>query len=367
MSHPSRPHGLLCTLSSTVLRQAHTLRTGHSAEAAIKSLAPAYSRALHQPSKHRTRGQLLLHQTRPPRVIHLAPPASFARRDLSTADPTSESEFLAKDGRHSPAVGPESIPYSSLIVGVPREIYPNERRVAITPQNVALLLKKGFHRVLVERGAGVLAQFTDLAYKQAGATLVDGATVWNGSDILLKVRAPSIEGSHPEIEHLKDGSTVISMIFPAQNRHTVDLIAKRHATSFAMDMIPRISRAQVFDALSSMANIAGYKAIMEASNHFGRFLVGQTTAAGKIAPSKVLVIGAGVAGLSAIATARRMGAIVRGFDTRAAARDQVESFGAEFLEVPVQEDGSGAGGYGKEMSKELWLQQLKFQEGHLPS
>ena len=353
MSPSARPHGLLSTFSSTLLRQTQVPRTGHSVDTALKNLAPACSRKLHQPSKPHARGQPLFRRAGPPKVIYLPSPTNFARRESSTADPTSESEFLAKDGRHSPAVGPESIPYSSLIVGVPREIYPNERRVAITPQNVALLLKKGFHRVLVERGAGVLAQFTDLAYKQAGATLVDGATVWNGSDILLKVRAPSIEGSHPEIEHLKDGSTVISMMFPAQNRETVDLIAKRHATSFAMDMIPRISRAQVFDALSSMANIAGYKAIMEASNHFGRFLVGQTTAAGKIAPSKVLVIGAGVAGLSAIATAKRMGAIVRGFDTRAAARDQVESFGAEFLEVPIQEDGSGAGGYGKEMSKEF--------------
>lgn len=353
MIFPSRPQGALITLSSALLRQSRGSRHGQNTRVAVKSLATVYSRAIHRHGNSRTRVLPIFHKRSPPKNICLPSPNNFTRSESSTADPTSESEYQAKDGRHSPAVGPESIPYSSLIVGVPREIYPNERRVAITPQNVALLLKKGFHRVLVERGAGVLAQFTDLAYKQAGATIVDGATVWSGSDILLKVRAPSIEGSHPEIEHLKDGSTVISMMFPAQNRDTVALIAKRHATSFAMDMIPRISRAQVFDALSSMANIAGYKAIMEASNHFGRFLVGQTTAAGKIAPSKVLVIGAGVAGLSAISTARRMGAIVRGFDTRAAARDQVESFGAEFLEVPVQEDGSGAGGYGKQMSKEF--------------
>ena len=353
MVRTSRPRGVLFTLSNTLLRQTCGPRPGHSTESAPKSLALVFSRSIHQPRPTRTRAQPRFNARSPPKVIYLPSPANFARSESSTADPTSESEYQAKDGRHSPAVGPESIPYSSLIVGVPREIYPNERRVAITPQNVALLLKKGFHRVLVERGAGVLAQFTDLAYKQAGATIVDGSTVWSGSDVILKVRAPSIEGSHPEIEHLKDGSTIISMLFPSQNKETVELIAKRHATSFAMDMIPRISRAQVFDALSSMANIAGYKAIMEASNHFGRFLVGQTTAAGKIAPSKVLVIGAGVAGLSAISTARRMGAIVRGFDTRAAARDQVESFGAEFLEVPVQEDGSGAGGYGKEMSKEF--------------
>ena len=251
-------------------------------------------------------------------------------------------------------------PYSALTVGIPREIYPNERRVAVTPQNVALLLKKGFARVFVEYGAGAEAQFPDHLYEGAGATMVDRKTVWAEADILLKVRAPGIEGTDKEIDAMAEGSTIISMLFPTQNKKVVDLLSEKQATSFAMDMIPRISRAQVFDALSSMANIAGYKAVLEASNHFGRFLTGQTTAAGKIPPSKVLIIGAGVAGLSAIATARRMGAIVRCFDTRPATREQVQSLGAEFLEVSVEEDGSGAGGYGREMSKEFIEAEMKL-------
>lgn len=249
-----------------------------------------------------------------------------------------------------------SIPYSNLTVGVPRETFTNERRVAISPQNVALLKKKGFRNVLVERGAGAQADFLDEAYKNAGATLVDRDNVWSQADIILKVRGPNVN----EIDSLKEGATIISMLQPAQNKDIVERLAARKATSFAMDMIPRISRAQVFDALSSMANIAGYKAVLEASNNFGRFLTGQVTAAGKIPPCKVLVIGAGVAGLSAIATARRMGAIVRGFDTRSAAREQVQSLGAEFIEVEIEEDGSGAGGYAKEMSPEFIAAEMKL-------
>ena len=193
-----------------------------------------------------------------------------------------------------------AIPYSSLTVGVPRETFPNERRVAITPQNTALLLKKGFARVLVERGAGSEAQFTDDAYVQAGATLVDTGAIWSESNILLKVRAPSNDGPNPEVSALREGGTFISFLYPAQNKALVEAISARKATAFAMDMIPRISRAQTFDALrcvqmlfrvpgcgfialsSSMANIAGYKAVLEASNHFGRFLTGQVTAEGYV-------------------------------------------------------------------------------------
>lgn len=251
-------------------------------------------------------------------------------------------------------------PYERLTVGVPRESYPGERRVAITPQNVKLLLKKGFSRILVERGAGVEAQFTDEAYEQAGAKTVDRRSVFSDSDILLKVRALSIDGPESEVDAIREGATVISFLYPMQNKAVVERLSSRTATAFAMDMVPRISRAQVFDALSSMANIAGYKAVLEASNEFGRFLTGQVTAAGKIPPCKVLVIGAGVAGLSAIATARRMGAIVRGFDTRSAAREQVQSLGAEFIEVDLKEDGSGAGGYAKEMSKEFIEAEMKL-------
>ncbi|KAJ5637115.1 hypothetical protein N7490_006994 [Penicillium lividum] len=251
-------------------------------------------------------------------------------------------------------------PYTELTVGVPRETHQNERRVAITPQNVALLLKKGFSRVLVERGAGTEAQLLDDAYQKAGATVVDRDAIWSESDIVLKVRTPQAEGPFNEIQALRKGSTIISFLYPFQNKPIVDALAARGVTAFAMDRIPRISRAQTFDALSSMANIAGYKAVLEASNHFGRFLTGQVTAAGKIPPGKVLVIGAGVAGLSAIASARRMGAIVRGFDTRPAVREQVQSLGAEFIEVDFQEDGSGQGGYAKEMSKEFIEAEMKL-------
>ncbi|TRM57609.1 NAD(P) transhydrogenase beta subunit-domain-containing protein [Schizophyllum amplum] len=258
-----------------------------------------------------------------------------ARVDSAVQDPKSPSD---------------SISYSALTVGVPKEIFPNERRVALTPANAALLRKKGFKQVLVERGAGIEAQFTDDAYEAAGATLVGRDEIFTGSDITLKVRPP-LRGE--EDARLKQGSTSISFLYPTQNKDIVQALAERKVNAFAMDMIPRISRAQVFDALSSMANISGYKAVLEASNHFGRFLTGQVTAAGYIPPGKVLVIGAGVAGLSAIATARRLGAITRGFDTRSAAREQVQSLGAEFIEVNIKEEGGGGGGYAKEMSKEF--------------
>jgi NAD(P) transhydrogenase len=165
----------------------------------------------------------------------------------------------------------------------------------------------------------------------------------------LKVRAPSQE----EAQKLKDEAGLISFIYPAQNKNLVDILKSKKITSFAMDCVPRLSRAQTYDALSSMANIAGYKAVIEAANHFGRFFTGQITAAGRLPPAKVLVIGGGVAGLSAMATAKSLGAIVRGFDTRAAVREQVKSIGAEFLEVKLKEEGEGTGGYAKEMSPEF--------------
>ncbi|KAK4142321.1 NAD(P) transhydrogenase beta subunit-domain-containing protein [Dichotomopilus funicola] len=273
---------------------------------------------------------------------------------LSTLPP-KQASFSTETITTPPAT--PTTPYAQLTVGVPRETYPNERRVALTPQNVALLLKKGFDKVLVEKGAGAAAEFLDDAYATAGATLVDDASaVWNGADIVLKVRGPSAA----EADGAREGQTIISFLQPVQNKPLVEKLAARKVTSFAMDLIPRISRAQVFDALSSMANIAGYKAVLEASNNFGRFLTGQVTAAGKIPPGKVLVIGAGVAGLSAIATARRLGAIVRGFDTRSAAREQVQSLGAEFIEVELKEEGSGTGGYAKEMSKEFIAAEMKL-------
>ncbi|KAK0503442.1 NAD(P) transhydrogenase [Armillaria luteobubalina] len=219
-----------------------------------------------------------------------------------------------------------STPYGSLSVGVPREIYPGERRVALTPQNAALLKKKGFANVFVERNAGAEAQFLDEQYSSAGATLVSREELFKASDIMLKVRPPLLD---QEAHLLKEGSSVISFLYPAQNKNIVDSLASRKLNAFAVS-----HRPSVF----SMANIAGYKAVLEASNHFGRFLTGQ------IPPGKVLVIGAG---------ARRLGAIVRGFDTRSAAREQVQSLGAEFIEVSVKEEGGGGGGYAKVMSKEF--------------
>jgi NAD(P) transhydrogenase len=245
------------------------------------------------------------------------------------------------------------IPFNKLRIGVPNEIHKNENRVAQTPETVAMLTKQGFH-VVLEQGAGARSEFRDSDYIKSGAQISDRREVFQ-SDIILKVRAPEMQASSGvhEAELIKEGSTLISFIHPAQNKELLDKLASKRATVFAMDCIPRITRAQVFDALSSMANIAGYKAVIEAANHFGRFFTGQMTAAGKVPPAKVLIIGAGVAGLSAIATAKSMGAIVRAFDTRPAAREQVQSLGAEFLEVTGLKLEEGTGGYAKEMSKEF--------------
>lgn len=260
----------------------------------------------------------------------------------------------------------KAIPYGELTIGVPTEVRSGERRVAITPQNVALLLKKGFKEILVEQGAGLQAQFNAHDYEEAGATLVNSTRVWTDSDIVLKIRPPRLRSTtlspNQFVQGFKRGGVLISSLQPNIDRAKplLDIFQEKGLTTFAMDMIPRITRAQSFDVLSSMANIAGYKAVLEASNHFGRYMTGQTTAAGKVPPCKVLVIGAGVAGLSAIATARRMGAIVRGFDTRSAVREQVQSLGAEFIEVDIKEEGSGGGGYAKTMSKEFIAAEMKL-------
>jgi len=240
-------------------------------------------------------------------------------------------------------------------IGVPKELYTGEKRVATTPDVAGQLQKLGF-TVAIESGAGLAASFSDDAYKTAGVEIVpDSKTLWSSSDIILKVRAPANypEQGIDEISLLNDRHTLISFIWPAQNQELMDKLASRKATVLAMDSVPRISRAQKMDALSSMANIAGYRALVEAAQHFGRFFTGQITAAGKIPPAKVLVIGAGVAGLSAIGTARSMGAIVRAFDTRPEVKEQVESMDAEFLMLDFEEDGSGEGGYAKVMSEEF--------------
>ncbi|XP_046897290.1 NAD(P) transhydrogenase, mitochondrial-like [Hypomesus transpacificus] len=243
--------------------------------------------------------------------------------------------------------------YKDLVVGVPKETFLNERRVALSPVGVQALVKQGFS-VQVESGAGDEAKFSDQQYIEAGATITDTKGAF-GSDLVLKVRAPVLNealGTH-EADLLKPKSTLVSFIYPAQNPELMAKLAERESNVLAMDQVPRVTIAQGFDALSSMANIAGYKSVVLAANHFGRFFTGQITAAGKVPPAKVLVIGGGVAGLAAAGAAKSMGAIVRGFDTRPAALEQFKSFGAEPLEVNVAESGDGVGGYAKEMSKEF--------------
>jgi NAD(P) transhydrogenase subunit alpha len=233
-------------------------------------------------------------------------------------------------------------------IGVPRETHAGEKRVATTPDVATQLIKLGY-AVMVEKGAGAAASFSDDAYEAAGCDIVDSAKkLWADADIVLKVRAPDAR----ETKRVRPGQTLISFLWPAQNPELLETLTRSGATVMAMDSVPRISRAQKMDALSSMANIAGYRAVVEAAQHFGRFFTGQITAAGKVPPAKVLVIGAGVAGLAAIGAARSMGAIVRAFDTRPEVKEQVESMDAEFLMLDFDdEDGSGEGGYAKVMSE----------------
>ena len=227
--------------------------------------------------------------------------------------------------------------------------------MATTPEVATQLQSLGF-AVAVEAGAGAGANFTDEAYRQAGVSVVGNTReLWSGSDIILKVRGPE---PHPglgvhEVELLQAGQTLICFLWPGQHPDLLQRLAGLGVNALAVDSIPRISRAQKMDALSSMANVAGYRAVIEAAQHFGRFFTGQITAAGKVPPAKILVIGAGVAGLAAIATARGMGAIVRAFDTRPEVKEQVESTGGEFLELDFKEEGSGVGGYARVMSPEF--------------
>jgi len=235
-------------------------------------------------------------------------------------------------------------------IGVPREIHAGEQRVATTPDVASLLIKLGYS-VAVEKDAGAAAKFSNSAYEEAGCEVLASAdAVWEQSDIIFKVRAP--EGG--EEGKLRADQTLVSFLAPGQNPELLRQLTESGGTALSMDSVPRISRAQKMDALSSMANIAGYRAIVEAAQHFGRFFTGQITAAGKIPPAKVLVIGAGVAGLSAIGAAKSMGAIVRSFDTRPEVKEQVESMDAEFLMLDFDdEDGTGEGGYAKLMSDEF--------------
>ncbi|MCP1366956.1 NAD(P)(+) transhydrogenase (Re/Si-specific) subunit alpha, partial [Halomonas sp. BBD48] len=212
-------------------------------------------------------------------------------------------------------------------IGAPKETARGEARVALTPESAQQIQKLG-HECFVEAGAGEAAGFNDEAYRDAGVTVVDNAqALWDAVDIVIKVREPSEE----EADRLRDGQTLISFFWPAQSEAMLERCKDRGASVIAMDMVPRISRAQKMDALSSTANIAGYRAVIEAGNQFGRFFTGQVTAAGKVPPAKVLVVGAGVAGLAAIGTATSLGAVVRAFDVRPEVAEQIESMGAEFL------------------------------------
>src|SRR6185503_19960317 len=231
------------------------------------------------------------------------------------------------------------------LIGVPRETAAGEKRVATVPEVVEKLVKLGF-RVAVQSGAGDAANFADDTYRAAGAEIVQD--VWPSADIVFKVRAPSTD----EVARMRPGQTLISFIWPAQNPELMQGLAARQVTVLAMDALPRtLSRAQKMDALTSMAGVAGYRAVIEAAHHFGRFRNGQITAAGKIPPAKVFIAGAGVAGLAALGTAAGLGAILRANDTRAEVADQVRSLGGEFVSVDYAEEGSGGGGYAKVMSE----------------
>ncbi len=234
-----------------------------------------------------------------------------------------------------------------MIIGIPKESLKGENRVAGSPSSISALLKLGF-TVQVQKGAGTKASFTDEEYSQTSAEVVTKKQSWQ-SDIIFKVNAPTLD----EVELMNDGAILISFIAPAQSPDLLEALRNKSITTLAMEMVPRMTRSQSMDALSSMANIAGYRAVIEASHHFGRFFTGQITAAGKMPPAKIMIIGAGVAGLAAIGTASSLGAIVRAFDTRPEVKEQIESMGAEFLELDYEEpEDTGSGdGYAKEMSK----------------
>jgi NAD(P) transhydrogenase subunit alpha len=250
-----------------------------------------------------------------------------------------------------------------LTIGVPRETFAGEKRVATVPDVVAKLVKLGF-AVRVETGAGAAANFDDAAYESVGATIAANASeLMADADIVFRVRPPTLD----EVGQMRRGTTLVGFVWPAQNPELMQAMAARNLTVLAIDSLPRqLSRAQKMDALTSMASISGYRAVIEAANAFDRFLNGQITAAGKIPPAKVFIAGAGVAGLAAIGTAANLGAIVRANDTRAEVADQVVSLGGEFVKVDYEEEGSGGGGYAKVMSegfqqaqREMYAQQAK--------
>lgn len=291
-----------------------------------------------------------LRATRRAPTLQLRPRATSTAADAATAPVANGASVTTATPSRAP------IPYDKLSVGVPTETAGFEKRVALTPAGVATLRKAGLSTVLVQSNAGSSSSFGDTAYTAAGATIVDRSEAL-AADVVLGVRPLPID----DVSKLKENAVLLGYVQPAINPELVDALRDRPVTAVGMDCIPRtLSRAQAFDTLSSMANIAGYRAVVEAANVFGRFFTGQITAAGKIPPANVLVIGGGVAGLSAIGTARNMGAVVKVFDTRAAVEEQAKSLGAQFLKVDVKESGEGAGGYAKEMSKEYQQAQLEL-------
>jgi NAD/NADP transhydrogenase alpha subunit len=249
-------------------------------------------------------------------------------------------------------------------IGSPKEVMPGEARVALTPDSALQLQKLGYECV-IETGAGVLSRFSDSDYEHAGVQVVASADeLYASVDIVAKVRPPLED----EVKKLRQGQTLIGFFNPAGNEALLETAKDQGANVIAMEMVPRISRAQKMDALSSMANIAGYRAVIEAGNHFGRFFTGQVTAAGKVPPAKVLVIGAGVAGLAAIGTAQSLGAIVRAFDVRPEVSEQIESMGAEFLFLDFEDsqDGAATGGYAAPSSPEFREKQLALFREQAP-
>jgi NAD(P) transhydrogenase subunit alpha len=245
-------------------------------------------------------------------------------------------------------------------IGAPRESNPNEHRVALVPETVERLVKAG-HEIFIEEGAGIRAGFPDSAYSEAGAKTASATEMAGSVDIFVHVQPPTTE----EVNTLKKGSIVVSMLNARTNPSGVSSLAAAGATALAMELVPRIARAQRMDVLSSQASIAGYKAALLAANSLGKYLPMMMTAAGTIPPAKILVLGAGVAGLQAIATARRLGAVVEAFDVRAAAGEQVESLGAKFIQPEAAEDAEGAGGYAKEQSEDQQEAQREFLKEHI--
>lgn len=252
-----------------------------------------------------------------------------------------------------------------MIIAVPKESMPGERRVALVP-DVAKRLAGDRVEIRVERGAGLAAAFSDEEYAAAGATLVDAAALWREADVIAKVQCPRNEGGRDELALLREGVVLVALLQPLVNHELVSELARRKVTAFSLDALPRITRAQSMDALSSMSTVAGYKSVLLAATAMGRFFPMLTTAAGTIPPARVLILGAGVAGLQAIATARRLGAIVEAFDVRPAVQEQVESLGAKFIAPEaVATDAETAGGYAKQLSEEQHEQELELIHQHV--